>query len=159
MSSFKGIYSTTIDDKRRLKLPKKLREAMLLSANDQVVIGPGYDGCIFLFPPDEWGKQEDKLRNLEVESGEHRYLERIFMTQSEDVKLDKLGRLTISPRLLERTQIKRDVLILGVLSRIEIWAPEAYQKYLAQYQLSYEEVAERIYKSGKNVEAKTHLRL
>ena len=147
MSSFKGIYPTTIDDKRRLKLPIKLREAMSLSSNDHVVIGPGYDGCIFLFPPDEWGKQEDKLRNLKVESGEHRYLERVFVPQSEDVKIDRLGRLTMSQRLLDRAQIKRDVLILGVMSRIELWAPEAYQQYLAQYQLSYEEVAERIYKA------------
>ncbi len=147
MSSLKGIYSTTIDDKRRLKLPVKLREALSLSSNEHVVIGPGYDGCIFLFPPDEWGKQEDKLRNLKVDLGEHRFLERVFVPQSEDVRMDRLGRLTISQRLLDLARIKRDVLILGVLTRIELWAPEAYQKYLAQYQLSYEEVAERIYKA------------
>ena len=147
MTSLKGIYSTNLDDKRRLKLPKKLREAMALSPDEQIVIGPGYDGCIFLFPPDEWGKQEEKLKNLKVELGEHRFLERVFIPQSEDVKIDRLGRLTISPRLLDSAQIKKDVLILGILTRIELWAPEAYEKYLAQYQLSYEEVAERIFKS------------
>ncbi len=120
---------------------------MALSPDEQIVIGPGYDGCIFLFPPDEWGKQEEKLKNLKVELGEHRFLERVFIPQSEDVKIDRLGRLTISPRLLDSAQIKKDVLILGILTRIELWAPEAYEKYLAQYQLSYEEVAERIFKS------------
>lgn len=147
MTSLKGNYSTTIDDKRRIKLPKKLREAMAISSNEHVVIGPGYDGCIFLFPPEEWTKQEDKLKNLDVDSGEHRFYERVFVPQSEDVKIDTLGRLTISPRLLDCARIKRDVLILGVLTRIEFWDPDTYQKYLAQYQLSYEEVAERIHQS------------
>lgn len=147
MTTLKGNYTTTIDEKRRLKLPKKLRESMSLSPHEQLVIGPGYDGCIFIFPPEEWEKQEEKLKNLKVESGEHRFLERVFVPQSEDVKIDRLGRLTISSRLLERAQIKRDVLILGILTRIELWEPEAYQKYLAQYQLSYEEVAERIYQA------------
>jgi MraZ protein len=147
MTTLKGNYTTTIDEKRRLKLPKKLREAMSLSPNEQLVIGPGYDGCIFLFPPEEWEKQEKKLKTLKVESGEHRFLERVFVPQSEDAKIDRLGRLTISSRLLERAQIKKDVLILGVLTRIELWEPETYQKYLAQYQLTYEEVAERIYQT------------
>jgi len=147
MVSFKGTYKSTIDGKRRLKLPKKLREVMPPASNDGFVMGPGYDGCIFLYPLEEWGQQEEKLRNLKVDLGEHRFLERVFVPESADVRLDRVGRLTVSQRLLDLAGIKKDVLILGILSRIELWAPEVYKKYREQYKQSFEEVAEKIFRS------------
>lgn len=144
MASFKGTYESTIDEKRRLKLPKKLREAVSLSSDGNFIIGPGYDGCIFMFSPDEWEKREEKLKNLKVDVREHRFLERAFAPVAEDTKIDRVGRITISQRLLEHAQIKKEVLILGVLSRVELWAPEVYQKYQEEHKDSYEEVAERI---------------
>jgi MraZ protein len=146
MASFKGTYTTTLDEKRRLKLPKKLRGAVPASSNEHFVMGPGYDGCVFLFPADEWAKQEGKLKNLKVDLGEHRFLERVFGPESEDAKLDRAGRLTIPQRLLDLAGIKKDILILGVLSRIELWSPEAYSKYREQFKQSFEEVAEKIFK-------------
>ncbi|MCK4224122.1 MAG: division/cell wall cluster transcriptional repressor MraZ [candidate division Zixibacteria bacterium] len=147
MASFKGTYISTIDGKRRLKLPKKLREAVPPSSNDHFVIGPGYDNCIFIYPADEWAKQEEKLRNLKVDLPEHRFWERVFVPESEDVRVDRVGRLTVSQRLLDFAHIKKEVLILGILARIELWAPEAYKKYIEQYKQSFEEVAEKIFKS------------
>jgi MraZ protein len=147
MASFKGTYTSTLDGKRRLKLPKKLREAVSPSSNDHFVMGPGYDGCVFLFPAEEWAKQEEKLKNLQVDLGEHRFLERVFGPESEDARLDRVGRLTIPQRLLDLSGIKKDVLILGVLSRIELWAPEVYRKYREQFKQSFEEVAEKIFRS------------
>jgi MraZ protein len=147
MASFKGTYTSTIDDKRRLKLPKKLREAVLASSNEHFVIGPGYDGCVFLFPVDEWTKQEEKLRNLKVDLGEHRFLERVFVPASEDVRIDRVGRLTIPERLLSSAKIKKEVLILGILSRIELWDPAIYRRYMQQRKQSYEEAAEKIFGS------------
>lgn len=145
MTSFKGTYTSTIDAKRRVKLPKKLREAVPPSSDDHFVIGPGYDGCVFLYPADEWTRQEDKLRNLKVDLGEHRFLERVFVPESEDVRIDRAGRLTIPERLLDLAQIKKEVLILGILSRIELWSPEVYRKYRDQYKQTYEEAAEKIF--------------
>lgn len=147
MASFKGTYTSTIDAKRRIKLPKKLREAVPSSANQHFVIGPGYDGCIFLYPVDEWTKQEEKLRNLKVELKEHRFLERVFVPESEDVKIDGVGRLTIPDRLLAIAKLEKEVLILGILSRIEIWSPEVYDKYRQQYKQTYEDAAEKIFGS------------
>jgi MraZ protein len=147
MTSFKGTYTSTIDTKRRVKLPKKLREAVPPSSDDHFVIGPGYDGCVFLYPADEWTRQEDKLRNLKVDLGEHRFLERVFVPESEDVRIDRAGRLTIPERLLDLAQIKKEVLILGILSRIELWSPEVYRKYRDQYKQTYEEAAEKIFGS------------
>ena len=147
MTSFKGTYTSAIDGKRRLKLRKKLREVIPPTSNDNFVMGPGYDGCIFLYPSEEWTKQEEKLRNLKVDLGEHRFLERVFVPESEDARIDRVGRLTISQRLLDFAQIKKDILILGILSRIELWAPQVYQKYREQYKQSYEEAAEKIFGS------------
>ncbi|NIM99119.1 MAG: division/cell wall cluster transcriptional repressor MraZ [candidate division Zixibacteria bacterium] len=147
MASFKGTYTSTLDAKRRLKLPKKLREAASPSSDDHFVMVPGYDGCVFLFPADEWAKQEDKLRNLKVDLGEHRFLERVIGPESEDVRLDRVGRLTIPQRLLDLSGIQKDVLILGVLARIELWAPDVYKKYREQFKQSFEEVAEKVFRS------------
>jgi len=147
MASFKGTYISNIDEKRRMKLPRKLRGTMPTSPNDNFVIGPGYDGCIFLYPTDEWAKQEEKLRNLKVDLAEHRFLERVFVPASEDVRIDRVGRLTIPERLMDSAQIKKEVLILGILSRIEIWSPAVYRKYREQHKQSYEEAAEKIFGS------------
>ncbi len=147
MASFKGTYTSTIDSKRRFKLPKKLREAVPVSSNDHFVIGPGYDGCIFLYPLEEWTKQEEKLRNLKVDVGEHRFLLRAFVPESEDVRIDRVGRLTIPDKLLKSAQITKEVLILGILSRIELWSPEVYQKYRERHKESFEEAAEKIFGS------------
>jgi MraZ protein len=148
MASFKGTYISTIDAKRRIKLPKKLREAVPpASSNEHFVIGPGYDGCIFLYPTDEWTRQEEKLKSLKPELAEHRFLERIFVPESEDVRVDRVGRLTIPDRLLKLAQIRKEVLILGILSRIEVWAPEVYKEYREQHKQTYEEAAEEIFGS------------
>jgi len=144
MASFKGTYESTIDEKRRLKLPKKLKEAVLVSSDGSFVIGPGYDGCIFMFSQDEWEKREEKLKNLKVDLKEHRFLERAFAPEAEDTKIDRVGRIIVSQRLLDHAQIKKEVLIVGVLSRIELWAPAVYQKYKEEHKDSYEEVAERV---------------
>ncbi len=147
MASFKGTYTSTIDPKRRLKLPKKLRDASPPSSNDSFIMGAGYDGCIFIYPKEEWDKQEKKLRSLKVDLEEHRFYEREFIPKSEDVRIDRAGRLTISQRLLDHAQIKpkEDVLILGILSRIEVWNPEVYQTYRKHFEQTYEQVAQKIF--------------
>ena len=148
MASFKGTYTSTIDPKRRLKLPKKLRDAIPSTSNENFVIGAGYDGCIFIYPNEEWEKQEKKLRDLKVDLEEHRFYEREFIPKSEDVRIDRAGRLTISQRLLDHAQIKpkEDILILGVLSRIEVWKPEVYQRYRERFEQTYEQIAQKIFK-------------
>ena len=159
MASFKGKYLTTIYYKRCIKLPKKLRAVMPSLPNDGFVIGPGYDDCIFLFTADEWAKQEEKLKTLTPDLAEHRFYERVFVPESEDVTIDRVGRLTIPEELQERAQIIKEVLILGVLSRIELWSPEVYKKYRQQRKESYEEVAEKIFKAkekGETGEGKNH---
>lgn len=130
-------------------MPKKLRDISPPSSNDNFVIGAGYDGCIFVYPKDEWEKKEEKLRNLQGDLEEHRFYEREFFPNSEDVKIDRAGRLIISQRLLEHAQIqpKEDVLILGVLSRIEVWKPDVYQKYKERFGQTYEQIAQKIFKS------------
>ncbi len=130
-------------------MPKKLRDAIPPSSNENFVIGAGYDGCIFIYPTEEWEKQEKKLRDLKVDLEEHRFYEREFIPKSEDVRIDRAGRLTISKTLLEHAQIKpkEDVLILGVLSRIEVWKPEVYEKYRERFEQTYEQVAQKIFKS------------
>jgi MraZ protein len=157
MASFKGTYTSTVDTKRRIKLPKKLREAVPDSSNEHFVIGPGHDGCIFLYPIDEWAKQEEKLRNLKVELAEHRFLQRVFIPESEDVRIDRVGRLIIPERLLSSARIKKEVLILGILSRIELWSPDVYGRYREQRKQTYEEAAEKIFGSSSTFHGQTPL--
>lgn len=148
MASFKGTYTSTIDPKRRLKLPKKLKDAIPPSSNESFVIAAGYDGCIFIYPKEEWEKKEERFKNLTEELEEHRYYEREFFQKSEDVKMDRAGRLTISQMILEHAQIKpkEEIWIFGVLSRIEIWKPDVYKKYKEKFAQTPEQVAQKIFK-------------
>jgi MraZ protein len=157
MASFKGTYTSTIDPKRRLKLPKKLKDAIPPSSNESFVIAAGYDECIFIYPKEEWEKQEQKLRDLMVDDlEEHRFYEREFFPKSEDVKIDRAGRLTLPQGLLDHAQIKpkEEIFIFGVLSRIELWNPEVYQKYKERFPQTREQVAQKIFKPPNVVDKK-----
>src|SRR5215216_1185176 len=136
-----GSYDHTIDDKNRLTLPAKFRQAFA----DGVFVTRGLDGCLFAYRREDWNRLvESRLSTLDPLSPETRRLERFFYAGASESELDKQGRVMIPAQLLEHAKLGREVVVAGVNDRLEIWDRAAWRKELAEVEGSAEDVAERL---------------
>ena len=136
-----GSYDHTIDDKNRLTLPAKFREAF----TDGVVITRGLDGCLYAYRRADWDRLvESRLAPLDPLSPETRRLERFFYSGASEAELDKQGRVMLPAPLLEHAQLGKEVVVAGVNDRLEIWDRAAWRRELAEVEGSAEDVAERL---------------
>lgn len=141
---FYGEHEHTIDRKGRLIIPSRFREVMKEHFVERFVVTRGLDRCLFLFPEDEWRAQENRFRALSFTKQEARRFNRFYFSGAVELACDRQGRVLIAPYLKEFAGIKRDVVLVGVSNRIEIWDKEEWKKFYGQFKESYEEIAERL---------------
>lgn len=144
MSSFKGSYAYSVDVKGRINIPAKLRKYVSPEANDTFVVTRGYEQCLFVYPQDEWNKLEQAIRELSSTNPKHRFFTRTLLENATESQLDGQARITIPKELLHLAAIENEVLILGVLERIEVWNPAVYTEYRKSQAESYENVAQTV---------------
>lgn len=119
---FMGEYNHSIDTKGRLIMPSKFREAL----GDEFVVTKGLDGCLFVYPNKEWQAFEEKLRTLPLTNKNARQFSRFFLAGAASCEVDKQGRILLPGVLREFAELEKDVVLVGVLSRIEIWSKEKW---------------------------------
>lgn len=144
MSGFKGSYTSTLDGKGRVAVPAKLRRNSPAGSADRFVITLGLDGCLFLFPPDQWDKVVTRLEEVPFTQSDAKFFTRTLLSNADDVELDGQSRIRIPQHLIEKISLEKEVLFVGALRRIEIWRPSTYQAYLNGYSATYEDVAEKL---------------
>ncbi len=144
MSSFKGRYAYSVDSKGRINIPAKLRKSLSPEANDTFVITRGFEQCLFAYPLDEWNKLEHTIRSLSPSNPQHRFFVRTLLQWATEAQLDGQARIIIPQDLLKFAGIENEVLIVGVLERIEVWNPKTYEEYLRTQPTPYESVAEAV---------------
>jgi MraZ protein len=144
MSSFKGSYEYSVDSKGRINIPARLRKYVSPEANDTFVITRGYEQCLFVYPLDEWNKLEQSIRQLSPTVPKHRYFTRTLLENATECQLDGQSRITIPKELLQLGSIYNEVLLLGVLERIEVWNPEIYNQYRKGQVETYENIAQTV---------------
>ncbi len=137
---FIGSYYHKLEGKGRVSLPKPFRQ----QTGSDWVITPGLDGGLFIFPYQDFEKEVEKLAKLEFNKADHRNFIRHLTNQAQASSLDKTGRLLIPDSLLQLAKLKKEVVIVGSLSRIEIWDQTAYHQLLDQLNQTAESIAERI---------------
>lgn len=120
---FMGEYNHTIDAKGRLIIPSKFREIL----GDAFVVTKGLDGCLFVYDNEEWQRFEEKLRSLPITNKEARQFVRFFLAGATEAEVDKQGRILIPNVLREFAGLMKDVVLVGVGSRIEIWGRERFE--------------------------------
>lgn len=123
MHMFMGEYNHTIDAKGRLIIPSKFREIL----GDAFVVTKGLDGCLFVYDNEEWKRFEEKLRSLPITNKEARQFVRFFLAGATEAEVDKQGRILIPNVLREFAELTKDVVLVGVGSRIEIWGRERFE--------------------------------
>ena len=121
---FMGEYNHTIDAKGRLIIPSKFRELL----GEEFVLTKGLDGCLFVFPMNEWGAFELKLKSLPLTDKNARAFSRFFVAGAATCELDKQGRILVPSTLREFAGLDKDVVLAGNLSRIEIWSKEKWSE-------------------------------
>ncbi|MDK2887692.1 MraZ protein [Desulfofundulus australicus DSM 11792] len=137
---FLGEYRHTIDAKGRLIIPARFREGL----GEKFVLTKGLDGCLFAYPPQEWAEMENKMRSLPLTRADARAFVRFFFAGACECEIDKQGRILIPGNLREYAGIEKDVVIIGVSVRVEIWSAERWEAYNSQAAGQVEEIAEKI---------------
>jgi MraZ protein len=120
-----GEYIYTIDPKKRIAVPAKMRQVL----GKKAVITTGLDNCLVIYPLKEWQKLTQKLDNLPSGKVDARGLVRIMLSGAVDVELDKLGRILVPDYLKNYASLKKNVAILGLSNRIEIWDEKKWKDY------------------------------
>ena len=115
---FMGEYNHTIDAKGRLIIPSKFRELL----GEEFVLTKGLDGCLSIYPMDEWESFELKLRALPLTNKNARTFSRFFVAGATTCELDRQGRILVPQTLREFAGLEKDVVLTGNLNRIEIWS-------------------------------------
>lgn len=141
---FYGEYLHSIDRKGRLILPAKFREAAKGNFIERFFVTRGLDGCLFMFSEEEWRSQENKFKSIPFTKQQARTFNRLYFSGALEVNFDTQGRILLSQYLKDYAQIKRDVVIVGVSNRIEIWAKDKWQEFYGNSRQSFEEIAEKL---------------
>jgi MraZ protein len=136
-----GEYEHTLDDKNRLTLPARVRQAFA----EGIVVTRGMDGCLFAYTREAWESMVgSRLATLNTLSQEGRRMQRFFFSGATETELDKQGRVGLPAALLEHAKLGRDVVVAGVHDHLEIWDRAAWRRELAEVEGSAEHVAERL---------------
>jgi MraZ protein len=138
---FSGTFRPRLDEKGRLFLPAKFRDAM----GDGLVITRGQERSIDVRTQADFAVFTEKFRNASQTDARLRgYSRMLFALASEQVP-DKQGRITVTPELREYAALDRDCVVIGVFDRIEIWEPQAWSDYTAQQESAFSDVQEEIF--------------
>jgi len=141
---FYGEYSHSIDRKGRLILPARFRDVCLENGIEKFFVTRGLDKCIFMFSQDEWRIQEQKFKSMPFTKRESRNFNRLFFSGAIDIVPDKQGRFVVPQYLKTYAQIDQQVVVIGVSTRIEIWAADVWKQFYDQGSSSFEDIAENM---------------
>jgi MraZ protein len=135
-----GEYRHAIDDKGRLTLPARIREEL----GPAFVATKGLDSCLFLYPGPEWAALEAKLRALPQTQKDARAFVRLFFAGATECRPDAQGRVLLPQALREYAGLEREGVVVGVSTRVEVWQPEAWARYVGEADASLGDIAERL---------------
>lgn len=139
-----GEYTYSIDQKKRLAIPSKFRREI----GKRAVVTKGIDKCLVVYPLKEWAKLAKKLESLPSFQTDAREFVRLMLSGAVDVGLDKLGRILIPDYLKEYASLKKNVAILGLSNKIEIWDEQGWQNFKKKTETAVGDIAERLKELG-----------
>lgn len=137
---YTGRYYHKIDSKHRFSLPAQFRKDL----GKNIVVTKGLDGCLFIFDEEVWEKKLKETAALEFTKKVHRDFVRLLTNEAENAELDAHGRCRISEHLGNQASLRKDIVIVGSLDRVEVWDQARYHTYLTAIESHAEEIAEAV---------------
>jgi len=140
-----GEYSHTLDDKERFILPAKFRDKIKTLDEKSFYMTRGLEECLFIFHKNAWIKIEESLKNISFTKQQSRSFNRLFFSGAQEFEIDVQGRVIVPQYLKEYAHIKKDIIIIGISDRIEIWDKDTWSKFYQDNRPKFEQVAENLF--------------
>jgi MraZ protein len=141
---FLGEYRHNLDYKGRVAVPKKFRSDLAQGA----ILTKGLDGCLFLYPKKSWEELTARFQELSVTQADTRAFERYLFGGAVEANFDNLGRVKIPEYLILYASLKKELVLVGILERIEIWNKNKWEKVYENLESRGEEIAEKLSEKG-----------
>ena len=135
-----GTHSRILDDKKRLVLPRRVREQ--LGDPETLFLTPGPDQCLWIYSQPGLEQLAEKLDQSPATDAEVRVFRRLYFAQTEAVDMDRAGRVLIPERLVQFAGLEHEVVLIGVRDHLELWDAGRWQNYLTQHAPRFDDVAE-----------------
>lgn len=142
---FIGEFHHSIDSKGRIIIPSKLRYDL----GENFIVTRGLDGCLFVYPNDEWNKIINKYKEL-PDTKDRRHFMRIFLSGATVCEFDKQGRINIPSPLINFAGLEKDCIIVGVDERLEIWSKSRWDEFINDNEENLSDIADNLFTSSIN---------
>jgi MraZ protein len=141
---FTGTHPRTLDDKKRMALPKRIREQ--LGEIRKLFVTQGQDKCLWLWSPNDLERLAEKIDQAPATDVEVRDFRRLFFSGAEEVDVDRNGRILIPDRLLQFAGLQHEVILLGVRDHLELWNAGRWKEYSGQKAGHFDKLAEETFR-------------
>ncbi len=129
---FRGSFEHTVDSKGRVSVPSKFRDIIADRYDGRLVLAMDYDRCLTVYPLEEWERLEEKIKTLSLVKQEVKDFRRFLLSSATECELDKQGRILIPSSHREHAGITKNVMLVGLIDKIEIWDAKAWEARTAQ---------------------------
>lgn len=141
-----GSYIHFLDDKNRLLIPSKMRGQV----GDKLFILKGYDGCLALYSEENFNNYISQLAEFSFLDKDSRDVSRIALSSVSELEVDKASRIQIPTALVNKYQIGREVVVIGMIDHIEVWAKTKWEEYVKENEAAYEAKSEQLLKKNND---------
>ncbi|MEW6108669.1 MAG: division/cell wall cluster transcriptional repressor MraZ [Nitrospirota bacterium] len=122
MPAFSGKYYYTIDPKGRIIIPAPFREIISSNYSPKLyIVNAAFDKCLHIYPQEEWGRLEERVRQLPKMQEEVRFFMRRVIASAQEVEVDKQGRILVPAAHREDAGLNSDIVIVGQIEKFELW--------------------------------------
>ena len=136
---FRGRFEHNIDAKGRVSLPAKYRDILSTNYNDRLII-TNYDSCLIAYPYDEWVTFEENFRQYSIMQEDVEVFMHYFISGATECTIDKLGRILIPPILRKHAGLEREIVFVGMITRIQIWDKQRWEQKFQKAQEAFDQL-------------------
>lgn len=143
-----GSFARALDEKLRIAVPKRFRDALTGPECEALYVAPGTDRSLAVYSEESLNRLAERLASVSPTRQDVRAFSRLFYARAQRVEVDSQGRMRIPSDLAELAQLSKEVVLLGVQDHLEIWSAENWRAYLDEKQPRYDDVAETAFGDG-----------
>ena len=125
---FRGVFEHQIDSKGRTSLPARLRETLVGTYDERLILTTALDPCLHAYPVREWEQLEASLAKRNPMEAGVKTLMRLYVASAQECPIDKLGRVLIPPTLRAHAKLEKEVVWAGMVRVIELWSKSGWRQ-------------------------------
>ncbi|HEX3872496.1 MAG TPA: division/cell wall cluster transcriptional repressor MraZ [Pirellulales bacterium] len=142
------MFPRSIDDKHRIAVPKRIRDALKLEESSVLYITRGTDSSLAIYTEETLAALAERLAPASPNQHDVRAFNRLFYAQAEPAEIDSQGRIRVPPSLAELAGLDKEIVLLGVQDHLELWDRAHWDAYCAKQSAQYDEIAERAFNTS-----------